>query len=115
MEMEKDKMMTKIKIFDTIVDEMLETLDYKNYSKEEKEGARDCSNWIKEKLHKLYENENDSHFTKVDYDRLQHCLSHVEIPCNPKLPHYLASEEREGAKKFVLAIKSKIRCLKPES
>ena len=40
-------MMTKIKILDTIVDEMLEILDYKNYSKEEKEGARDCSKWIK--------------------------------------------------------------------
>lgn len=108
-------MRKKVYILNQIVDDMLETLKYKNYTKEEIEGAKECSKFIKQRISQLYENDENAdnpHFSKDEYSRLQYCLSNINLSNNPKSQLYFASKEKEGAKKFILAIKSKARILK---
>lgn len=44
-----------------------------------------------------------------EYNSLQYCLSYMVLPID------LTSDERDGAKRFILAIKSKVRILKPDA
>lgn len=99
-------------ILDNIIDEMLDTLNYKDYNKREIEGAKECSEIMKKRLHKFYENDknaNDPNFDMDEYNSLQYCLSYMVLPID------LTSDERDGTKRFILAIKSKVRILKPDA
>lgn len=99
-------------ILDNIIDEMLDTLNYKDYNKREIEGAKECSEIMKKRLHKFYENDknaDDPNFDMDEYNSLQYCLSYMVLPID------LTSDERDGAKRFILAIKSKVRILKPDA